>query len=187
MRIEYQILNKPERSLLLPFQIKNRVNSEGTIPGANAWPNLHLPILDSPQYITISDAGQYSTGMMCYFHYQCNHFIDYFDDLFPDGAVVYAGNISFWYDEQEGTYTEFFGNQTGNILAANQDHEFPLHHRGTVSHVSHTPIESRKSNHNHINNSLPTQLPSCQCHLWIQVNHDTQSMSQGKQMFKQNI
>ena len=63
------------------------------MPGATTWPNLHLLILDGPQYITISDATQHATRMIYYFYYQCNHFIDYFDYPIPDGAVIYAGDI----------------------------------------------------------------------------------------------
>ena len=51
-------------------------------------------------------------------------------------------------------YTEFFGNPTGYFfLAASRDHKFLLSHRGNMSHVLHTPIESKKSNLDYINNS----------------------------------
>ena len=71
---------KTERSLLLPLQIGDISNSEGTIPGATVLPNLHSPILVSPQYITLCDAGQHSTRMMCYFYYDHDCFINYFND-----------------------------------------------------------------------------------------------------------
>ena len=72
-----------------------------------------------------SDAGPQSTRMRCYFHLQLNHFIDYFNYTVPDGAVINAGDILFHPNEQEGTYTEFLGNPTGNIfLAASRDHKF---------------------------------------------------------------
>ena len=52
-------------------------------------------------------------------------FIDYFTDPVLDGAVIYAGDIPYQYNEQEGTYTEFLGNATGNIFqAASRDQEF---------------------------------------------------------------
>ena len=98
VRRESQIPQKPEGSLLLPLQIENSGNSEGTMPGATTSPDLHLLILDSPQYITISDAGQYFTRMRYYFHYKCIHFIDYFDDSMSDCAVMYAGNIPLCYN-----------------------------------------------------------------------------------------
>ena len=86
--------------------------------------------------------------MKCYFHRQHNHFIDYFDDHAPDGTVIYAGDILFCYNGQEGNYTEVLGNPKGNIfLAASRDHEFLLIHRGTALHVSLASIESRKSNY----------------------------------------
>ena len=96
MRRESQIPNKSEGSLLLPLQIENSGNSEGPMPGSAAPPNLHLPFLDSPQYITTCDAGHHSTRMRYYSHYQCNCFIDYFNDPVADGAAIYAGNIPFW-------------------------------------------------------------------------------------------
>ena len=42
--------------------------------------------------------------MRCYFHCQFNHFLNYFDDPVPDGAVIYAGAILLQYSKQEGTY-----------------------------------------------------------------------------------
>ena len=134
--------------------VKQEENDKGTISGATASPNLHLPILDGTQYITLSDAGQHSTRMRCYFHYQFNCFIDYFDDQVPDGKVIYAGDVPFWYNEQEGMYTEFWGNPTGYIfMAARRDKTFLLNHRGSTLHVSSTPIESRNFNHDYISNS----------------------------------
>ena len=134
------------------LQIRDSSDSEGTVPGATTSPNLHPPILDSSQYITLSDAGHHSTRMRCYFHYQCNHFIDCFDNPVPQDAVIYAGIVPFQH-EQEGKYTKFFGHPTGYIfLAASRDQKFLSGHRTTSSHVLHTPIESRKSNCNYIYN-----------------------------------
>ena len=42
--------------------------------------NLHLPLRDIIELITLSDAGQNSTRMLCYFHCLWNCFMDYFDD-----------------------------------------------------------------------------------------------------------
>ena len=95
LRIESQIPDKTEGSLLLPIQI----------PGATKSPNLHLLILDNSQHITLSDSGQHSTRLRCYFHHQCNFFIDYLNGPVLDGAVIYAGDIPLWYNEQEGTHT----------------------------------------------------------------------------------
>ena len=56
--------------------------------GAAILPNLHSPIPDNFQYITLSDAGQHSsTSIRCYFH-QSNCLRDYFNDPVPDGAVI---------------------------------------------------------------------------------------------------
>ena len=63
VRRESQINDKSEGSLLLPLQIGNSTNNEGTMPSANTSPNLHSQIVDSPQYITISDINQHSTRM----------------------------------------------------------------------------------------------------------------------------
>ena len=111
-----------------------------------ASPNLHSLILDSSQYIILSDVDQDSTRMRSYLHYQHNWFIDYSDDPGLDGALIHAGGLPFQYDEQEGTYTEFFGNPTGYIfLAICRDHKLLLGHRSTSMHVSCTPLKSRKS------------------------------------------
>ena len=91
----------------MPIQIGNTSNDEGAMPGSTISPNLHLPILDSSQYIILSDTGQHSTRMRCYFHCECSHFIDYFDDPVLDDMVIYAGDVPFWYNEHEGIYTSF--------------------------------------------------------------------------------
>ena len=68
--------------------------------------------------------------------------------------MLYVGVIPFLYNEQEGTYTEFLGNPTGNAFpAASRIHECLPSHRGTVLHVSHSSVESRKSGHNYIEDS----------------------------------
>ena len=126
----------------------------GTIPYAAVPPYLSPLNLDSSQYITLSDADPHSTRMIHYFHYQHKHFIDYLNDPVLDGAVIYAGDVPFWNDEQEGTYTEIFGNSTNYMfVAASRDHKFLLNHRSIILHFSPTPIESRKTNHDCINNS----------------------------------
>ena len=89
------MLDKIERSLLLPIQIGSNCNDEGTITGAAISVNLHSLILKSSQYNTISDADQHSTRMRCCFHHQCYCFIDDFNDPVPDDAVMYAGDILF--------------------------------------------------------------------------------------------
>ena len=110
--------DRKEGSLLLSLHMRDSSDSEGTIPNATASSHLYLLILDSSQYITLSDADQHSTRMRCHFHYQHNCFIDYFDDPVLYGAMIYAGDVLFKYDEQEGTCTEFFGNPTGYVFLA---------------------------------------------------------------------
>ena len=39
----------------------------------------------------------------------------YFNNPVPDSAVIYADGVPFQYNEQEGMYTEFLGNPSGNI------------------------------------------------------------------------
>ena len=65
LRNESQIHGKTERSLLLPVQNGNNSYDEGTIPGATILLNLHLLILDSSQYINLSNASKHSTRMRC--------------------------------------------------------------------------------------------------------------------------
>ena len=101
---ENQFPDRTEGSLLVSLQIGDISYVEGTILGAKASPNLHLPNLGSPQCTTLSDAGQHYTRMRCYFHYQHNCFRDYFDDPVPDCTVIYTVDILFKYTEQEGMY-----------------------------------------------------------------------------------
>ena len=169
---------------MLPLQIDNSGNSEGTMPGATMSPNLYFPILDTPQVIIISDACQHSTRMTFHFHYKHNCFIDYFNEPVP---VIYAGNIPFWCNEQEGRYTEFCDNSRGNKFLVARTTNFLLSHRGAASHVSHTPVKSRKSNNDYTHISHSTPLPTCQCLLWIQMTQSMQPISQGKEMLKQNV
>ena len=77
------------------MQIGNNSHDEGTVPGATVAMNLCLLILENTQYITLSETGQYSTKMRCYFHCQCDHFIKYFYDPVLDAAVIYVGDIPF--------------------------------------------------------------------------------------------
>ena len=166
LRNQSQIHDKTEGSLLLPIPIGKNSHNEGTIPSATVSLKLHLAILESCQYITLSDAGQHSTWIRCYFHCQCNCFIHYFDDPVPYGAVIYAEDIPFQYNEQD-IHTDFLGNPNGNIfLTANKDHDFfLLNHRGTALHISHISIKSSKSNHNYVLG----QLLICKYHLQTQV------------------
>ena len=78
--------------------------------------NLCSPPRDTSELIILSDASQNSTRMQCYFHSLWNHFIDYFDNPVPGGAFIYTGDVPFQYNQQEGKYTEFLGNPTGNML-----------------------------------------------------------------------
>ena len=54
--------------------------------------------------------------MWWYFYHLWNHFIDYFNYPVADGADIYAGDVPFQYNEQEGMYIEFSGNQTRNVF-----------------------------------------------------------------------
>ena len=63
---------------------------------------------------------------------------------FLDGAVIYTGNVPFHYNEQEGMYTEFLGNPTGNVFLVNgRDHEFLPNHKDNVSNVSYNSNKSK--------------------------------------------
>ena len=94
--------------------------------------------------------------------------MDYFDDLVADGAVIYVGNILFWYSEKEGTCTEVVENQTGNVfLAESRDHKFLLKYRNTLLH---TFAESRRSSHNYIKILVPSQ-PICDYCFLIPMTH----------------
>ena len=95
-------------------------------------PNLHSQILASSKCITLSDEGQQSISMICYFH-QHNHSLDDFDGHVQDAAVIYAGDIPFQYSKKQGTYEEVLDNPTGSIfLAARRDHSFLLSHKDTA-------------------------------------------------------
>ena len=111
-----QTSDQTKGSLLLPVRLEN--NDQGSAPGTTKSLNLQSLILMNSQYITLSDIGQHSTRMRCHFHNQQNCFFDYFNDPVPDGALIYAVDIPFQYSEKEGTYTQVFDNQPGNVFLA---------------------------------------------------------------------
>ena len=78
--------------------------------------------------------------MHCYFYCLQSHFIDYIDDLVLDGAVICAGDVPFQYNEQEGTYTEFLVNPTGNVFLATSG-EFLLSHILNMSNILNNSIK----------------------------------------------
>ena len=126
--------------MLLPVQVENNSNDQGPVPGPAMTLNMHSPILKNSQYITLSDVGQHSTRIRCYFHSQQNHFLNYFHNPALDGAVIYVGDIPLWYSGKVGTYTEVLDNPTGNVfLAAGRDHKFLLSYRNTVLHTLLNP------------------------------------------------
>ena len=85
--------------------------------------------------------------MQCSFHHLWNYFIDYSDNPVPDGAVIYAGNVPFQYNEQEEMYREFLGNPTGNIcLATSRNHEFLLSDKGNMPNILNNSTEPTKFN-----------------------------------------
>ena len=59
--------NQTEGSLLLPLQVKNNSIDQGLVPGTDISLNLHSPTLEHSQYITLSNIGQHSTRMQCFF------------------------------------------------------------------------------------------------------------------------
>ena len=119
LRNKLQILDTVEDNNLPPKENSNDTHIAETV---STW-NLHSPHKDSSVLVTLSDASQNSTKMQCYFHHLQNHFIDYVDDPVLDGAVIYAGDVPFQYNEQEGMYTKFLGNPTSNIfLATSREH-----------------------------------------------------------------
>ena len=71
--------------------------------------NLHSSLRDSSELIKHSDASQNFTRMQCNFRCLQNHFIDDFSDPVLNGAFIYAGDVPFKYNEQEGMYTEIIG------------------------------------------------------------------------------
>ena len=74
------------------------------------------------------------------------HFLDYFVDPVPDGAVVYVGDVLFQYNKREGSIA-LVGNPTGIIFeAAKRDHEFLLNQKGNTSNMSNNSNNCRKLN-----------------------------------------
>ena len=99
--------------------------------------------------------------MRCYFYPQQSHFLDNIDHPVLDGAVIYEGDIQFWYSEREGKDTEVLDNPKRNIfLTISRDHEFLLSHRNTMFHTS---IEPRRSNHNYVE----SPSSSTKAHMWL--------------------
>ena len=151
-----QTPSQTERSLLLPVQVENNSNDQGSVPGAAVALNDHSLILKNSQCITLSDMGQHSTSMTCYFHSKQNSFLDYFNESLPDGAVIYVGDIPFWYSEKEGMFAEVLDNMTGNIfLATSRNHKFLLSYKNTTLHTS---AKYRRSSYNCLKN--PSSITS---------------------------
>ena len=74
-RNKSQIPDTAEENNLLPIQASNNTHGDK----AATLSNLHSPHRDSSELITLSDAGQNSTGMQCYLYSLPKCFIDYFD------------------------------------------------------------------------------------------------------------
>ena len=53
--------------------------------------------------------------MKCYYNHTQHHLLNYFYDPTLDDAVIYAGDIPFWYNI-EGRYTEFIDNLIGTVF-----------------------------------------------------------------------
>ena len=129
---------------MLIHEIKFKLSSK--VPQATSS-NPCLPPRDTSELITLSYASQNFTRVQCYFYCLWSHFIDYFNDPVWDGAFIYTGNVPFQYSEQEGTYTDFSGNTTGNVLlATSRDHDFLLSHKGKMSNISNNSIKLTKLN-----------------------------------------
>ena len=85
--------------------------------------------------------------MKCYFHHEQNCFLDYFKDPALNGAIIYADDVPFQYNEWEGKYTEFIGSPTDIMfVAVNMDHKFLLSWKGNVSNISDSSNNFRKFN-----------------------------------------
>ena len=55
----------------------------------------------------------------------------------PDGAIIYASDVPFQYNERHGRYTEFVANPKGiNFVVAWKDHEILLHQRSNAPNMS---------------------------------------------------
>ena len=53
-------------------------------------------------YLISMNLGQNSARMKCCFHLEQNHFLDYFDDSAPDGAVIYTSDVPFQIQQKKG-------------------------------------------------------------------------------------
>ena len=136
-KVHHKKTDQIDGSLLLPVWVENSSNDQGTVPGAAVLPNLHSPILKNSHYITLSDEYKHFIKIRCYFHSQEKCLLDYFNNPLPDGAVLYASDIPFWYSKKEGKYTEVLDNPTWNIfLVTSRDYEFLISHKNTVLHTS---------------------------------------------------
>ena len=77
-------------------------------------------LLSPPNNNSISEN---SARMKCYYHHKQNHLLAYFEEPVPNGAAIYASDMSLQYSERDGKYTEFIGSPTGTIfVSAKRDH-----------------------------------------------------------------
>ena len=73
-----QIPDTAKENNLLPKEAINKTcGDEAATPF-----NLHSPLRESSELITLSNTGQSSTRMQCYFHCLQSCFTEYFDDFF---------------------------------------------------------------------------------------------------------
>ena len=142
MRNKSWTLDATRENYLPSTPATNNTNDDDEVTSSN----LHSPPWDNSGLITLSSVSQKSTKMQWYFYCLWNYFIDYFDNTALGGAVIYAGDVPFQYNEQEGRYREFSCNPTGDVfLATSRDHEL-LSHKGHMSNILNNSVEPTKSN-----------------------------------------
>ena len=100
---------------LLSLQTINNNQSEEALSGAANSTSLLSPTNNNPNSANIS---QHSARMKYYFHKKHNHFLDYFDEIVPNDAIICVSDVPFQYNKREGQYTELIGNPTGTTFVA---------------------------------------------------------------------
>ena len=123
-----------EENNLLPLQ--TIINNQSDEVSANSADRTSLlsSTKNNPNGKNISHS---SAGMKYYFHHEQSCFLNYFGDLVPDEAVIYASDLPFQYNERKVRYTKSISSPTDTTcVAAKRDYKILLGQRNNTSNMS---------------------------------------------------
>ena len=124
--------------MLLLQTITSGDTEEALADAATTLSLLLSPLINNSAHKNLSQSSAKKKCYYCHKHYS---FLEYFNNLIPDDAVIYRSDIPFQYNKREGMYTEFICNPTGTVsIAAKTDHKFLVSLRSNTPNMSNNPI-----------------------------------------------